>query len=524
MTFVGKGRAVLTGELASKFSVYDTTKKKANLIRTCLGHNGVIWDVAPSPDNRYLVTVARDQTLRIWSPDQERALLALYVRGEDWIIWSPKYGYYAATPGGERLVGWSVDSGIDKMPRYYPAERFRKALYRPDIIKLIFEKGSVEAALMSIKEKAVEIERALPPRVRIESLDFDKNKRTVNIKVATESSEGQPIKALRLLVDGRSFPDGKYSLENPSKKELAALRVDGWSDVHVPPGKHELKILIRGPDSADISEPKRVGIPPPDEEKPVMHIIAVGVDKYSTPGLDLKAAANDAKGIREALGKNCAGEANYFRKVEPKTLLNEEATTENVLKALADVRKKGAKPGDLVVFFFAGHGMRETVKRDGKDTAEFFLLTHEAIPDQLETTALAGSTLRDKLKDMPCQVLLVLDACHSGAGIGKFVPITDDLTRSMTDDEAAVTVLAAALPHETAGEEQGNGRLTLAVKNVLAADKDAFFDREEGIMRVSHLYAKVYDLVWKDSKGKQNPMLLSPWTMPPLVIRKIESK
>jgi hypothetical protein len=38
-------------------------------------------------------------------------------------------------------MGWAVNNGPDKLPTFHPAERFRKRLYRPDAIKLLFEKG-----------------------------------------------------------------------------------------------------------------------------------------------------------------------------------------------------------------------------------------------------------------------------------------------------------------------------------------------------------------------------------------------
>ncbi len=59
-----------------------------------------------------------DQTMSIWRLGQETPLLSLYLHGEDWIAWTEQ-GYYAATPGGERLMGWKVDQGLGQMP-YQP--------------------------------------------------------------------------------------------------------------------------------------------------------------------------------------------------------------------------------------------------------------------------------------------------------------------------------------------------------------------------------------------------------------------
>ena len=84
--------------------------------------------------------------MRIWDPDRDEPLLSLFVAGDDWIAWTPE-GYYAASPGGEQLMGWHVNNGPEAMASYYPASQFRKTLYRPDVIKRLLEAGSLDKAL-----------------------------------------------------------------------------------------------------------------------------------------------------------------------------------------------------------------------------------------------------------------------------------------------------------------------------------------------------------------------------------------
>ena len=97
---------------------------------------------------------------------------------------------------------------------------------------------------------------------------------------------------------------------------------------------------------------------------------------------------------------------------------------------LAAVRKK-VKPRDLLVFFFAGHGVRE-----GR---EFFLLTHDADLKKLGKTALSGSQLRQRLADFPCQVLLLFDACHSGSAAKSLV--ADVASRQLADEECGAALV-----------------------------------------------------------------------------------
>jgi WD40 repeat protein len=142
-TLVGQHRAALNSGSSLVF-VFDTDTGK--LLRD-LWHAGIVWSIAPSPNGRYVLSLGEDQILRIFDPNREQALLLqLYVSGQEWVLWTPE-GYYAASPGGERLMGWTVHQGIDKEANFYPAAHFRKQFYRPDVIRRVLEKGSVEEAL-----------------------------------------------------------------------------------------------------------------------------------------------------------------------------------------------------------------------------------------------------------------------------------------------------------------------------------------------------------------------------------------
>ena len=66
-----------------------------------------------------------------------------------------------------------------------------------------------------------------------------------------------------------------------------------------------------------------------------------------------------------------------------KSLLNRDATTRNIRVALDSVISK-SQPGDVVYFFFAGHGKVRTL--GGGDAA--YLLPFDAEPEFLNATAL----------------------------------------------------------------------------------------------------------------------------------------
>jgi len=433
---------------------------------------------------------------------ERNALLSIYVAGQDWVAWTPE-GYYAASPGGEKLIGWHVNNGADKLATFYPVERFRKQLYRPDVIKLVLEKGSVAEALKTAdaaagieKTRDVKIDDLLPPRAVLSLLQQDKA--TVKLKVEAEAAvKDQPVTALRLLVDGRPLADGAMNEKFGDGKKQAAAE---WS-ITLPPGKHLLAVLARSPDASSKSNSIEVEVADPAKVH-ALHVLAIGVNDYEDSTLRLDFAAKDAQDIASGFQKVSKGE--LFQSVHSDVLVNARARKDAILKQLAELRKK-VGPNDLAVIFFAGHGVKQKDK--------FYLLSVEAKSDNLAGTAISGDELRKALGEFPCQVLLMLDACHSSAGLKNFRPAVDDITRNLTDDDCGVAVMCAAMAHEKALEKGGNGLFTRAVVQALDRAEGVPYNRHNRLFFVHHLQAYVYDEVSQQSGDRQHPFLSLPWVV-----------
>ncbi len=503
----GKVRLVVLAKWGSRLSVIDPETGKVTDIDAYSGGTAL----AASPDGKHLLLARHDQVMTIYKLDDPiRVQLRILVAGRDWVVWTPR-GYYAATFDGERMMGFTSKTDAKSPLTFYPADRFRKHLHRPELIKLVLEKGSVPAAMKATRTAEVEIETVLPPRTTLEVVKQAGDR--VTVKAAAAAGNGKPVEALRLQLDGRSLPDGQGYVE-----PKLSVKAEATWEVTVPPGTHQLTVLARGSDASDFSNAVEVKVAEPPGRQPTLHPLTVGINYRWNPALDrefgwLDAAENDAGSLLAALAKNCTGPGNHFGAVAGSPLVGRAATKQAVLDGLNAIRVKGAKPGDLVVFFYAGHGVAE-----GR---EFYLLTADVDPQNVAKSCLSGTELRDALKAMPCQVLVILDACYAGQALDRFEAVTDEAGRALADDEAGITVVAAAMAHEKAGEKGGNGRLTAAVGAALALQPGAFFDREGKVMNVRHLHTRVEDIVRNQSRGKQNPTIFVPHTSPPIVLRRI---
>ena len=482
--------------------------------------------MSPKPERPYLLIGSADQTLTVYNTATGKVLLTVYPTRSDWIAWTPE-GYYAASPGGERLMGWHVENGPDKLASFYPAERFHKQLYRPDVIKLVLEKGSVAEALkaanlalksegVKVQEGVADVTKLLPPTVELSVADQSKLP-TAKLKISAKAgAKEQPIQSLRLFVDGRPYTDANAA----ATFERGVQSADREWTVELPPGKHQVAVLVRSADASGISNEIELDCRAA-ADKPVMHVLAIGVNEYQDKDLNLNCAANDAQLIADTFRATCQG--GLFAEVRTHVLLNDKATRKGIQEAIQELRtdpKLKVKPNDLVVIFFAGHGAKE------KD--QFYLLTHETDVDALANTALSGTQLRDDLKEMPCQVLLMLDACHSGAfgAKGKLAaknlkPATDAATRTFTDDDVGFAVMCAAMGNEAAIERKKNGLFTAAVVEALEAQQDVPFNRANHRQYILHLETYVADRVSEESQDKQHPFLHLPWVVQSFPLRQL---
>ena len=264
----------------------------------------------------------------------------------------------------------------------------------------------------------------------------------------------QPITALQLLIDDRPYTgkDGLVTIEQPRVGPVKRA----WQ-IELPPGPHDIRVLGR----TDVSLGSSRGIkrvnnqPAPAKRQSNLYVLAVGINAY--PGrLELRAAVGDAKNLSRAFGENSS---KLFGNIEIKEVLDKQATRAGILAGLAWLKSK-ATPADVSVFFFAGHGHRTM--------EEFYLVPQDGNVDDLARTGVSRTEIKRHMQTLPGKVLVLLDACHSGA-IGV---LFDDLSRELIDEDCGVAVMCAARPNEVAREEQ-QGFFTQAVVGGLGGKSPA---------------------------------------------------
>lgn len=143
--------------------------------------------------------------------------------------------------------------------------------------------------------------------------------------------------------------------------------------------------------------------------------LLVGVGHYSAPGIDLPGIDLDLDRMQDTL--NLMG----FEDSQIHRLLDDEATSKNVIREIEVWLKQGVQAEDRVIFYFSGHGSNTPdLNDDEPDGVDEVLVTHDVRRvTQNGVRALTGVVTDDKLASLIAgipseKVWIIVDACHSG--------------------------------------------------------------------------------------------------------------
>jgi len=219
-----------------------------------------------------------------------------------------------------------------------------------------------------------------------------------------------------------------------------------------------------------------------------LHLLIVGLNKYTNSAYDLKYAVADARAFGEEVERQ-QRKLGRFEQIEVTTLVDQEATKANVLYAFkrlsgeeakapegspATLEKiKPAEPEDAVIVYYAGHGTAQDQR--------FYLIPHDlgytGARTELDRAGLQA-ILTHSISDLELEqsfsrldaglVVMVIDACNSGQALEaeekRRGPMNSKGLAQLAY-EKGMYILTAAQSYQAAleAEQLGHGYLTFAL-------------------------------------------------------------
>ena len=369
-------------------------------------------------DGQRLLTVSIDGAIRLWDLGTGSTLLTRYVMDErEWVAVAPDGRFEGTEEAMQRL---HYARGVETVP----LEAFFDRYYTPGLTELIM-RGRPAAG--------PDIRRGVGsrPTVRILSpTTGDSVGRSVTVVVEAKD-QGGGVEDVRLYHDGALVGGTTRSLG--LRRDRCPTGASCFT-VELLAGTNVLEATAYSRDRIE-AERARVVVRSPGTVSPsTLYVLAIGINKYRNPRYNLNYGRADAGAFLDSV---VTGGAGIFRQVVVDTLFDEHATGDSIRAALASLADR-ARPEDVFVLYYAGHG---TVEQVG-DSTRFYLVptdvTQLSDSTQLGRLGVSSTELYDLLARVPARKkLMVVDACQSGEMLAAFA-------RRGAAEERAIAQLARA--------------------------------------------------------------------------------
>jgi WD40 repeat protein/uncharacterized caspase-like protein len=474
---------------ATKVDIFEVASGKT--IRT-LPHAGRIVSLSFSPDGRFLVALGENNDKYIWDAASGEKLATLInlggtlkTGGSDWLVVTPD-GLFDGSPAAWKQILWQFGGNTFDVT---PAETFFNEFYYPGLLAEIMA-GKKPRAPKNLSQ----LDRR-QPELKLMTLggpvgDGNTSERNLTVKLeVTERPADKDHSAGSGARDVRLFRNG--SLVKVWRGDVLRGQTSVTLDANlvVVAGENNFTAYAFNRDNVKSKDANLKLTGANSLKRPgTAYVLAIGVNSYSNQQFNLKYAVADAAAFGEEVQRAQLQIANYER-VEVATLLDQQATKANILRALRllagaqqdptseipeALRKlKATQPEDAVFIYFAGHGIAQGQRfylvphdlgyageRNALDTASLQLILDHGISDEELELAVEGIDT-DKL-------LMVIDACNSGQALEaeerRRGPMNSKGLAQLAY-EKGMYILTAAQSYQAAQEvsELGHGLLTYAL-------------------------------------------------------------
>ncbi|CAL1520895.1 caspase family protein [Chitinophaga sp. MM2321] len=325
----------------------------------------------------------------------------------------------------------------------------------------------------------------------------------------TATSPGDGVSEIRLFRNGKLVETTRNLVvedDVKSKRELSKTYT-----IDLVEGANTFKAIALNSQRTESKPVELIAQYQPDKPAPSaessfqIHLLVVGINAYKNPKYNLNYALADATAFKNVIE---GGARSLFSKVNTHFITDASASKAGIMKAFNEI-KTNARPNDLFVFYYAGHG----VLNDAKD---FFLVPHDVTQmygkeDALENNGFSASLLQQYSKEIKAQKqLFILDACQSAGALENVVG-----ARGALEEKAIAQLARSTGTHwlTASGSEQfasefgqlGHGAFTWCILQALKGEADNG-DKKLTIKELdAYLQHKVPDVTEKHRGSPQYP-------------------
>ena len=336
-----------------------------------------------------------------------------------------KDGRVDGTPAALAKVYWTTRGGAQKTSLESTLERG----FAPRLLSQIINEESGNLASFDVDQVVAKI-----PAVAVKSINGKNFSPTAAI-LATQKNSTIDVEITdnpQEVTEVRLYQNSKLIKTLPAAGSKYTFDVSLTSSF----GEENFFFVSAGSKSGVDSEKSKFTITykGATEAKPTLYLITIGINKYKNPKYNLNYAQADADAVEKSMKQSSS---TIFKAIVPYNIRNDKAIKSSIVTALDDVRNKSLEQ-DMVVFYYAGHGV---MSGEGVDAKEFYIVPTDVTQlygrdDMLKDKAIAASSLKEYAQSINAQKqIFILDACQSAGAL-------ESVTERGVAEEKAIAQLA----------------------------------------------------------------------------------
>ena len=516
--FSPDGKKIVTASADQTAKVWDAAA--GSLLVDLKGHTAFVNSAQFSPDGKKIITASGDNTVKIWNAETGEVLYTFFtVDSADYLI-VDKDNHYDGTQSARKLLYFTCGTETISL------EQVKDQLWVPNLAERINKGETINAQKLS----DLNICNLTPLVDTLEQTGlqyrFYITPRLGGLGVTIVYVNG--IEVNRYTPQQLKLLKGQYQLFI-DKKELQVFFASNKENL----------ISVKSLTAKSSISSRSVSVSEKRNEKkaalPNLYAVVVGVSDYKGEGLDLKFAAKDAVDMANAIDAsakkllNTDGREHVFiYKVHTGAGRDKFPEKNSIRQLFTEIAGK-AQPNDILLVFFAGHGVMESEKN------QFYFLTADAsngtVSGALKNVGISTEELTDWIKPQSIKAqkrILILDACNSGQAIKEIISFNQDgknLLASRGDEKgkqakaieklnekSGMFILSASAGDQKAYEmgKFNQGVLTYSLLKAIKEEPDILEDRQYlNISRWFNAAEKSVVELARETGARQQPQVVS---------------
>ncbi|HEX2683199.1 MAG TPA: caspase family protein, partial [Ferruginibacter sp.] len=467
-----------------------------------------------------LFTVANRGALDVYNANTGKFCYKHFIAGDDDYLVMDSLGRYDGTETARKQLYFTCGTEVIEL------ESVKDQLWTPNLAERILQSDPINSKTLNELNLC-----GLTPAVE----NMGNNNNEYRFKITPRRGGlGESV----LMVNGieaRRFTPGQLT-KNGNSYELL-IKKDELETYFIAGKENPVTLKAYTADNAISSRGLKIKIDKTREAvAPVnLYAVMVGVSDYKGDELDLKYAAKDATDISAAISNaakkllNATGGEHVFMYNLTTAKDHYQLPEKNSIKKIMEEIGKKSSANDILLIFFAGHGIMEGEKK------QFYFLTADAskitATSAIAEVGISTAELTEWMKPQNIKAqkrILIFDACNSGQAIKDFVQMgsqEQNYVAARNDDKAqqikaidklnersGLFILSASASNQSAYEmsRYAQGLLTYALLKAIRQQPDIL---EEGkyldVGRWFSAAEKTVSEIAKENGSRQDPQIVT---------------